>query len=86
MWVPASEGPAWLAGGSYLVARRIAMLIETWDRTRLAEQDRVVGRDKAQGAPLSGGDEFAAPDFAATDAAGKSRIDARSHVRLATPT
>ncbi|MGL1636402.1 deferrochelatase/peroxidase EfeB, partial [Vibrio parahaemolyticus] len=41
VWVPASEGPAWLAGGSYLVARRIAMLIETWDRTRLAEQDRV---------------------------------------------
>ncbi|WP_260026746.1 iron uptake transporter deferrochelatase/peroxidase subunit [Microbacterium enclense] len=85
VWVPASEGPAWLAGGSYLVARRIAMLIETWDRTRLAEQDRVVGRDKAQGAPLSGGDEFAAPDFAATDAAGAPRIDARSHVRLAHP-
>ena len=85
VWVPASEGPAWLAGGSYLVARRIAMLIETWDRTRLAEQDRVVGRDKAQGAPLSGGDEFTAPDFAATDAAGTSRIDARSHVRLAHP-
>ncbi|KZE40668.1 peroxidase [Microbacterium sp. T32] len=85
VWVPASEGPAWLAGGSYLVARRIAMLIETWDRTRLAEQDRVVGRDKAQGAPLSGGDEFAAPDFTATDATGKPRIDARSHVRLAHP-
>lgn len=85
VWVPASEGPAWLAGGSYLVARRIAMLIETWDRTRLAEQDRVVGRDKAQGAPLSGGDEFTAPDFAATDAAGAARIDARSHVRLAHP-
>lgn len=85
VWVPASEGPAWLAGGSYLVARRIAMLIETWDRTRLAEQDRVVGRDKAQGAPLSGGDEFAAPDFTASDATGKPRIDARSHVRLAHP-
>ena len=85
VWVSASEGPAWLAGGSYLVARRIAMLIETWDRTRLAEQDRVVGRDKAQGAPLSGGDEFTAPDFAATDGAGKPRIDARSHVRLAHP-
>jgi deferrochelatase/peroxidase EfeB len=85
VWVSASEGPAWLAGGSYLVARRIAMLIETWDRTRLAEQDRVIGRDKAQGAPLSGGDEFTVPDFAATDAAGKPRIDERSHVRLAHP-
>ncbi|WP_295786979.1 iron uptake transporter deferrochelatase/peroxidase subunit [uncultured Microbacterium sp.] len=85
VWVPASEGPAWLAGGSYLVARRIAMLIETWDRTRLAEQDRVVGRDKANGAPLSGGDEFAAPDFAAVGATGKPAIDERSHVRLAHP-
>ncbi|MEX0152635.1 iron uptake transporter deferrochelatase/peroxidase subunit [Microbacterium sp. LMI1-1-1.1] len=85
VWVSASEGPAWLAGGSYLVARRIAMLIETWDRTRLAEQDRVVGRDKGQGAPLSGGDEFTPPDFSATDAAGSPRIDPRSHVRLAHP-
>lgn len=85
VWVSASEGPAWLAGGSYLVARRIAMLIETWDRTRLAEQDRVVGRDKAKGAPLSGGDEFTAPDFAAVGASGAPAIDARSHVRLAHP-
>ncbi|MDF2666361.1 MAG: putative iron-dependent peroxidase [Microbacterium sp.] len=85
VWVSASEGPAWLAGGSYLVARRIAMLIETWDRTRLAEQDRVIGRDKGAGAPLSGGDEFTAPDFAATDAGGKPRIDPRSHVSRAHP-
>ncbi|WP_408905898.1 iron uptake transporter deferrochelatase/peroxidase subunit [Microbacterium mcarthurae (nom. nud.)] len=85
VWVSASEGPAWLAGGSYLVARRIAMLIETWDRVRLSEQDRIVGRDKARGAPLSGGDEFTAPDFAATDGSGTPRIDARSHVRLAHP-
>lgn len=85
VWVSASEGPAWLVGGSYLVARRIAMLIETWDRTRLAEQDRVIGRDKGQGAPLSGGDEFTKPDFQATDATGQPRIDPRSHVRLAHP-
>ncbi len=85
VWVSASEGPAWLAGGSYLVARRIAMLIETWDRTRLAEQDRVVGRDKAGGAPLSGGGEFDPPDFAAVGTGGKPAIDARSHVRLAHP-
>ncbi|MDZ5143211.1 iron uptake transporter deferrochelatase/peroxidase subunit [Microbacterium testaceum] len=85
VWVSASEGPAWLAGGSYLVARRISMLIETWDRTRLAEQDRVIGRDKAKGAPLSGGDEFTAPDFAATGSAGAPAIDPRSHVRRAHP-
>ncbi|WP_295854871.1 iron uptake transporter deferrochelatase/peroxidase subunit [uncultured Microbacterium sp.] len=85
VWVSASEGPAWMAGGSYLVARRISMLIETWDRTRLAEQDRVIGRDKANGAPLSGGDEFTAPDFAAAGSTGAPAIDPRSHVRLAHP-
>ncbi len=85
VWVSASEGPAWLAGGSYLAARRIAMVIESWDRVRLAEQERIVGRDKSEGAPLSGGAEAAAPDFTAVDAAGSPRIDARSHVRLAHP-
>ncbi|WP_375384907.1 iron uptake transporter deferrochelatase/peroxidase subunit [uncultured Microbacterium sp.] len=84
VWI-ASDQPAWMAGGSYLVARKIAMIIESWDRVRLAEQHRIIGRDKGQGAPLSGGDEFTAPDFAATGATGKPLIDERSHVRLAHP-
>ncbi len=79
VWVAASDEPSWLAGGSYLVARKIAMIIETWDRVRLAEQNRIIGRDKAQGAPLSGGDELTEPDFAT------AAIDADSHVRLAHP-
>ncbi|MGP3535242.1 iron uptake transporter deferrochelatase/peroxidase subunit [Microbacterium sp. RD1] len=86
VWVAASDRPAWMAGGSYLVARKIAMIIELWDRQRLAEQHRIIGRDKAEGAPLSGGsDEFASPDFEATDAAGAARIDHAAHVRLAHP-
>ncbi|WP_396657002.1 iron uptake transporter deferrochelatase/peroxidase subunit [Microbacterium oxydans] len=79
VWVAAKDEPAWLAGGSYLVARKIAMLIETWDRVRLSEQDTIIGRDKGEGAPLSGGDEFTAPDFH-----GKA-IDADSHISLAHP-
>ena len=79
VWVAGTDEPSWLAGGSYLVARKIAMLIETWDRVRLAEQDTIIGRDKGKGAPLSGGDEFTAPDFAGAS------IDANSHVRLAHP-
>jgi len=78
VWVAPDDEPAWLAGGSYLVARKIAMLIETWDRVRLGEQNTIIGRDKGAGAPLSGGEEDSAPDFAAG-------IDPRSHVSLAHP-
>jgi deferrochelatase/peroxidase EfeB len=84
VWVSDADGPAWLAGGSYLVARRIRQTIEVWDRLRLAEQERTVGRSKGEGAPLSGGTEFTAPDFAAAGTTGRA-IDERSHVRLAHP-
>src|SRR4051812_10445090 len=65
VWVGPDDDPRarWLAGGSYLVARRINMNIETWDRTSLQEQENLVGRDRPQGAPLSGGNEFTPPDF-----------------------
>jgi deferrochelatase/peroxidase EfeB len=85
VWVDATEGPAWLAGGSYLVARKIEMLLESWDRTSLTEQGTTIGRDKAQGAPLSGGGELTEPDFAA-EQDGAPVIDVASHVRLAHPT
>lgn len=85
VWVAASDNPSWMAGGSFLVARKIAMLIETWDRVPLSEQQTIIGRDKGQGAPLSGGDEFTEPDFAAVDASGAAAIPETSHVRLAHP-
>ena len=83
VWVGASDDPAWLAGGSYLVARKIRMIIENWDRVQLGEQELLIGRSKGAGAPLSGGTEFTEPDFEATGAAGTPLIDANAHVRLA---
>jgi len=92
VWVQAGDDPRaeWLRGGSYLVARRINMHIETWDRTSLAEQEAIVGRDKGAGAPLSGGDEFTEPDFDARGrrpdgSPGGPLIATDSHVRLAHP-
>lgn len=83
VWI--DSGPAWSHGGSYLVARKIAMTIEVWDGVRLEEQDRVLGRAKGTGAPLSGGEEFTAPDFSATGDDGKPLIDERSHVARTHP-
>jgi deferrochelatase/peroxidase EfeB len=84
VWVPSPGQPAWLAGGTYLVVRRIEMLIEDWDREPLSSQQSIVGRSKGTGAPLSGGEEFTTPDFAAM-VDGKDAIDVASHVRLAHP-
>jgi deferrochelatase/peroxidase EfeB len=86
VWATASDGAGWMAGGSYLVARKIRMTIETWDHASLAEQQTVVGRDKGEGAPLSGGTEFTAPDFAAAASTGGGpAIAPDSHVALAHP-
>jgi deferrochelatase/peroxidase EfeB len=51
VWV-GDEGPAWMQGGSYLVARRIRMALEHWDRTNVGFQEQTMGRHKYSGAPL----------------------------------
>jgi deferrochelatase/peroxidase EfeB len=85
VWASAAAGAGWMRGGSYLVARKIRMVIETWDRQQLGEQERIVGRDKGEGAPLSGGTEFTEPNFLAVASTGGTKIDPDSHVRLAHP-
>ena len=50
-------------GGSYLVTRKIRMHIETWDRTSLREQEKIIGRTKGEGAPIGQAREFDPPDF-----------------------
>ena len=77
VWVSGKDGPAWMTGGSYLVARRIRMHIETWDRTPLKEQEDIFGRDKREGAPFGKSREHDAPNLRA--------MLPTSHVRLAHP-
>jgi deferrochelatase/peroxidase EfeB len=74
-----------MRGGSYLVARKIRMEIESWDTDPLEDQERIFARFKNTGAPLTGGDEFAQPDYAATGSDGKPVIDINAHIRLASP-
>ncbi|MER6998282.1 iron uptake transporter deferrochelatase/peroxidase subunit [Streptomyces sp. NPDC000410] len=77
VWVSGKDGPAWMAGGSYLVARRIRMNIETWDRTPLQEQEDIFGRDKGEGAPVGKAKERDEPFLPA--------MLPTAHVRLAHP-
>ncbi|MBF9317019.1 peroxidase [Mycobacteroides chelonae] len=83
VWVAKGDNPEWMTGGTYLVARRIRMLIESWDRTVLNEQERVIGRAKGSGAPIGLSDEFAAIDFTGKKSDGEPLLDVDAHVRLA---
>jgi deferrochelatase/peroxidase EfeB len=86
VWVgPGSDEPPWTEGGSYQVVRMIRNFVERWDRTPLGEQERIMGRVRATGAPLDrpDADEFAEPDFAADPEGRVTPLDA--HIRLANP-
>ena len=83
VWVPEGEGPPWMAGGTYLVARRIRMLIEVWDRVSLGEQEASIGRHKYSGAPIGKEHEFDSVDLKASDESGEPLIAPDAHVRLA---
>jgi deferrochelatase/peroxidase EfeB len=86
VWVgPGDDPQAWFHGGTYVVARRIRMLIESWDRDYLADQENVIGRRKVSGAPLSGTAEFDTPDLNAKGEDGQPVIPLDAHIRLAAP-
>ncbi|MFE9253751.1 iron uptake transporter deferrochelatase/peroxidase subunit [Streptomyces sp. NPDC006879] len=81
VWVAAKDaadpGSQWMTDGSYLVARRIRMHIETWDRTSLVEQEDIIGRDKGEGAAVGKSHEREEPFLPA--------MKPDAHVRLAHP-
>jgi deferrochelatase/peroxidase EfeB len=58
--------------------RRIAMRVETWDRSPLTEQELIIGRTKGEGAPLGGG-------VAERDKVDVAKLPADSHVALVHP-
>lgn len=81
VWI--ADGPDWQRGGSYQVVRKIRMNIENWDTDRVSDQNDVIGRHKASGAPLTGTAEFDTPDFGRTVADGRLVIPPTAHIRLA---
>jgi deferrochelatase/peroxidase EfeB len=79
-----NDGPTWMRGGSYVVARRILIALEHWDRMRIDFQEQTIGRHRVSGAPLGKTNEFDTVDLAATDKDGNPVAPLNSHVRLAT--
>jgi deferrochelatase/peroxidase EfeB len=85
VWVGDDEPQRWFRGGTYLVARRIRMLIETWDRTSLGDQEATIGRSKVTGAPLTGNREHDPVDLDLRGTRGHAVIPLDAHVRRAAP-
>ena len=86
VWVDASTDQHWMVGGTYLVARRIRINLEAWDRSTLEEQQETIGRVKSSGAPLGSREEDAPVDLGALGPNGQPFIANDAHIRQASPT
>lgn len=81
VWI--GSGPA--AGGTIAVVRRIRLDLERFRALPEPAQERVIGRSRASGAPLSGGGLRDEADLGRKTAEGEFLIPLRSHVRAAHP-
>ena len=85
LWVQPGDGPDWMAGGSYAVTRKIRMMVETWDRTSLGEQEDIIGRTKGEGAALGQAKEYDEIDLVSKNGEGDPLVPVDAHIRLAHP-
>jgi len=85
VWVGPDSDQSWMAGGTYLVARRIRIHLEAWDRSTLSDQERTIGRVKATGAPLGSVHEHDPVELQKLDSFGEPVIPDNAHIRVAAP-
>jgi deferrochelatase/peroxidase EfeB len=85
VWTQHGDGPNWHTGGTFLVYRKIHMELQAWDAALIDLQEAAIGRDKAKGAPLSGGDENSPVVLNKKSASGRLLIPFNSHVAQSHP-
>jgi deferrochelatase/peroxidase EfeB len=85
VWVSSGD-PAWMRGGTFLVARRIRTRLEEWASSSLGTQQDAIGRVKGSGAPLGATREHDKVDLAAVGPHGQPIIPEGAHIRLASAT
>jgi deferrochelatase/peroxidase EfeB len=83
VWVGPQDEPALMRDGTYMVVRRIRMLMEVWDRSSLRDQEQTFGRHKVSGAPIGGEGEFDPVDLKARGEDGDPLVPMGAHIRLA---
>jgi dye decolorizing peroxidase len=82
VWNPGERHP-WFKGGTTVAVRRIRMQLDTWEKLKPPDQELVIGRNRRNGAPLTGRQEKDTADFNAKDAAGEFVIPKDAHMRRA---
>ncbi|WP_030559779.1 iron uptake transporter deferrochelatase/peroxidase subunit [Streptomyces aureocirculatus] len=82
---PDGTDPAWMADGSYVVVRRIRMLLDDWDELSTRAQEEVIGRRKSDGAPLTGGTETTEMQLEKTGPGGDLVVPLNAHARISRP-
>ena len=85
VWVDRGTDQPWMEGGTYLVARRIRIHLEAWDRSTLRDQEQTIGRVKTSGAPLGRTKASDPVDLQAAGADGQLLIPDNAHIRVAAP-
>jgi len=81
VWIP--SGPA--AGGTICVVRQLRLDVGDFTTQSTEAQERIVGRRRSDGAPLTGGDTHDEVDLRAKTPDGELITPLRSHVRAAHP-